>query len=74
VESDFKNMRRISHSLKGSAYAMGACKMVDLCQYLENRSDEDLHESGEIILGEMWLEYERLTETLNVMLGTKTKR
>ena len=65
---NLEKARRTAHSLKGSSASIGGKRFSELCQYFENRSNDELLETGLIIYNEIQIEYDRLIKSLNKML------
>ncbi len=65
---NYQKVRRIVHSLKGSSVSVGGRKFSELCQYLENRSNEEIQEAGMVVYKEIQLEYNMLIAALKKMI------
>ena len=66
---DASSIERIAHTLKGSCGNMGATRMVELCEELQDASSSEDLSRALGLLGRLEAEFKHVRTTLDAMLG-----
>ena len=67
--ADWPRMRRLAHRLKGSASALGALRLAQLCQELEQLADPDLQALAATTAARLISEHQAACGDLNQRTG-----
>lgn len=69
--ADWPRMRRLAHRLKGSAVALGALRLAQLCQELEQLADADLQTLAATTAARLFGEHQAACGDLNQRTGRR---